>query len=84
MPLIATLTQRSMLVENDAKIGLALPPSGNLLYWEGSIVGQTIVTPKSSPKRMETENSRWEALGGHQFFGATLKILALTEQIRRK
>jgi len=40
--------------------------------------------PKSSPNSMERENGRWGALGGHQFFGASLKILGLTVQIRRK
>jgi hypothetical protein len=42
------------------------------------------VVPKSSPKRMATKKMAGVALGGLQFLGATLKILALTAQIRHK
>ena len=40
--------------------------------------------PKSSPKRMATKKLRGGHWDGRPFFGATLKILALTAQIRRK
>jgi hypothetical protein len=40
--------------------------------------------PKSSPKSVTTKKRRVGVLGGRQFFGATLKILALAAQIRRK
>jgi len=40
--------------------------------------------PKSSPKRMKTKKWRAGALGGHEFSGATLRILALTAWIRCK
>jgi len=40
--------------------------------------------PKSSPKRMTTKKWRLGALGGRLFSGPTLKILALTAQIRHK
>ena len=40
--------------------------------------------PKSSPKRMTTKKWRLGALGGLLFSGPTLKILALTAQIRHK
>jgi hypothetical protein len=43
-----------------------------------------ILIPKSSPKRMATKKMAGVALGGLQFLGATLKILALTAQIRHK
>jgi len=40
--------------------------------------------PKSSPKRMKTKKWRAGALSGHEFSGATLRILALTAWIRCK
>jgi len=48
------------------------------------IVHRDIKPPKSSPKRMATKKRPTGALGGHLFLGATLKILALTAQIRHK
>jgi hypothetical protein len=40
--------------------------------------------PKSSPKSITTKKRRWGLWEDTSFFGATLKILALSAQIRRK
>jgi hypothetical protein len=48
------------------------------------IAHKFFLAPKSSPKSVTTKKRRVGVLGGRQFFGATLKILALAAQIGRK